>query len=71
MSGKTLFDLNGCSKDDFVAALSNIFEYSPWIAEQVVLARPFVGVKQLFDAMKAAVDHAPVGTAPRTDKGAS
>ena len=59
MSGKTLFDLNGCSKDDFVAALSNIFEYSPWIAEQAAAARPFAGVKQLFDAMKAAVDRAP------------
>ena len=59
MSGKTLSDLNGCSKDDFVAALSNIFEYSPWIAEQAASARPFAGVKQLFDAMKAAVDHAP------------
>ena len=59
MSGKALSDLNRCSKDDFVAALSNIFEYSPWIAEQVASARPFVGVKQLFDAMKAAVDHAP------------
>ena len=58
MSGKTLSDLNRCSKDDFVVALSNIFEYSPWIAEQVASARPFVGVKQLFDAMKAAVDHA-------------
>jgi 2-oxo-4-hydroxy-4-carboxy-5-ureidoimidazoline decarboxylase len=60
MSGKTLSDLNGCSKDDFVAALSNIFEYSPWIAEQAASARPFAGVKQLFDAMKAAVDLAPV-----------
>ena len=59
MSGKTLSDLNRCSKDDFVAALSNIFEYSPWIAEQVAAARPFTGVKQLFDAMKAAVDRAP------------
>jgi len=59
MSGKTLSDLNRCSKDDFVVALSNIFEYSPWIAEQVASARPFVAVKQLFDAMKAAVDHAP------------
>ena len=39
--------------------LSNIFEYSPWIAEQVAAARPFAGVKQLFDAMKAAVDLAP------------
>ena len=59
MTRKTLPDLNGCNKDDFVAMLSNIFEYSPWIAEQVAAARPFGGVKQLFDAMKAAVDHAP------------
>jgi 2-oxo-4-hydroxy-4-carboxy-5-ureidoimidazoline decarboxylase len=56
MSQKTLADLNACSKDDFVAALSNIFEYSPWIAEQSASARPFTGVKQLFAAMKAAVD---------------
>jgi 2-oxo-4-hydroxy-4-carboxy-5-ureidoimidazoline decarboxylase len=53
---KTLADLNACSKDDFVAALSNIFEYSPWIAEQAASVRPFAGVKQLFAAMKAAVD---------------
>jgi 2-oxo-4-hydroxy-4-carboxy-5-ureidoimidazoline decarboxylase len=59
MPQKTLSDLNACSKDDFVAALANIFEYSPWIAEQAVSARPFAGVKQLFDAMKAAVGHAP------------
>jgi 2-oxo-4-hydroxy-4-carboxy-5-ureidoimidazoline decarboxylase len=59
MSAKTLSDLNRCSKNDFVAALSNIFEYSPWIAEQAASARPFTGVKQLFDAMKAAVDLAP------------
>jgi 2-oxo-4-hydroxy-4-carboxy-5-ureidoimidazoline decarboxylase len=58
MSQKTLSDLNACNKDDFVAALANIFEYSPWIAEQAATARPFAGVNQLFDAMKAAVDHA-------------
>jgi 2-oxo-4-hydroxy-4-carboxy-5-ureidoimidazoline decarboxylase len=56
MSQKTLADLNSCSKDDFVAALSNIFEYSPWIAEQAAAARPFTGVRQLFAAMKTAVD---------------
>src|SRR6266850_937025 len=49
-------DLNACSKDDFVAALSNIFEYSPWIAEQAASVRPFAGVKPLFEAMKVAVD---------------
>jgi len=27
-----LSDLNACSRDDFVAALGNVFEYSPWIA---------------------------------------
>jgi 2-oxo-4-hydroxy-4-carboxy-5-ureidoimidazoline decarboxylase len=59
MSQKALSDLNTCGKDDFVAALSNIFEYSPWIAEQAASARPFAGVKPLFEAMKAAVDRAP------------
>jgi 2-oxo-4-hydroxy-4-carboxy-5-ureidoimidazoline decarboxylase len=59
MSQKTLSDLNACSKDDFVAALANIFEYSPWIAEQAAPARPFAGVNQLFGAMKGAVDRAP------------
>jgi 2-oxo-4-hydroxy-4-carboxy-5-ureidoimidazoline decarboxylase len=58
MSQKNLSDLNACSKGDFVTALANIFEYSPWIAEQAAAARPFAGVTQLFDAMKSAVDSA-------------
>jgi len=59
MSQKKLSDLNACGKDDFVAALANIFEYSPWVAEQAASSRPFTGVKQLCAAMKAAVDRAP------------
>src|SRR6266478_6133904 len=59
MSQKALSDLNACSRDDFVAALANVFEYSPWIAEQAAAARPFAGVNQLFEAMKAAVERAP------------
>ena len=58
MPQQTLTDLNASSKDDFVAALANIFEYSPWIAEQAASARPFAGVKQLFAVMTAAVDRA-------------
>jgi 2-oxo-4-hydroxy-4-carboxy-5-ureidoimidazoline decarboxylase len=58
MAPKTLSDLNACSQDDFVAALGNVFEYSPWIAERAALARPFARVQQLFDAMKAVVDQA-------------
>ena len=59
MSQLSLSDLNACSKDDFVAALANIFEYSPWIAQRAAAARPFAGVKALFSAMKIAVDRAP------------
>src|SRR3984893_7006528 len=55
---KTLSGLNACSKDDFVGALANVFEYSPWIAEQAAAARPFAGVNQLLEAMKVAVDRA-------------
>ena len=58
MSQKALSELNACSKDEFVGALANIFEYSPWIAEQAASARPFAGVNQLFAAMKATVDRA-------------
>ncbi|HEU0085065.1 MAG TPA: 2-oxo-4-hydroxy-4-carboxy-5-ureidoimidazoline decarboxylase [Bradyrhizobium sp.] len=54
-----LAELNACSRADFVAALANIFEYSPWIAEQAAGARPFTGVRQLFEAMKAVVARAP------------
>jgi 2-oxo-4-hydroxy-4-carboxy-5-ureidoimidazoline decarboxylase len=59
MSQQKLSDLNTYSKSDFVTALANIFEYSPWIAERAAAARPFAGVTALFAAMKAAVDRAP------------
>src|SRR6267154_3211953 len=59
MSRTTISDLNAGSKNDFVAALANIFEYSPWIAEHAASVRPFAGAHQLFNAMKAAVDRAP------------
>ena len=56
---KSITELNTCSKEEFVAALANVFEYSPWIAEQAAAARPLAGVKPLFEAMRAAVDRAP------------
>jgi 2-oxo-4-hydroxy-4-carboxy-5-ureidoimidazoline decarboxylase len=59
MEQKSLSELNACSRDDFVGALANVFEYSSWIAEQAASARPFAGINQLFAAMKAAVDRAP------------
>jgi 2-oxo-4-hydroxy-4-carboxy-5-ureidoimidazoline decarboxylase len=59
MSQKPLDELNGCTQSDFVTALANIFEYSPWVAEQAFAARPFAGVNALFAAMKTAVERAP------------
>src|ERR1700753_3226582 len=59
MSQMKLFDLNACSKADFVAQLGNIFEYSPWIAEAAADARPFAGINALYAAMKAVVERAP------------
>jgi len=59
MLQKTLDELNTCAQRDFVAALANIFEYSPWVAEPAFAARPFAGVNALFAAMKTAVEQAP------------
>ena len=58
MSQTAISDLNASGNADFIAALANIFEYSPWIAEQAAEARPFAGVRQLFEAMTKAVDRA-------------
>ena len=59
MSQKPLHALNTCTESDFVVALANIFEYSPWVADQAFAARPFAGISALFAAMKAAVERAP------------
>ena len=53
---KPLAEFNACTESDFVAALANIFEYSPWVAEGAFAARPFAGVKALFAAMKTTVE---------------
>ncbi|HEY8337566.1 MAG TPA: 2-oxo-4-hydroxy-4-carboxy-5-ureidoimidazoline decarboxylase [Tardiphaga sp.] len=61
MSQKSIAELNACSKDDFVAALANVFEYSPWIAEAAASRRPFAGVAELFAAMRGVVESAAPG----------
>src|SRR3954470_15303248 len=58
MSKKTISDLNDCSQADFAASLANVFEHSPWIAEQAAAARPLAGVRSLFAAMTAVIDAA-------------
>src|SRR5271166_1989418 len=51
--------LNTCAADDFVAALGEIFEHSPWVAEAAAARRPLPTVAALHNAMVDAVRGAP------------
>ncbi|TAM06900.1 MAG: 2-oxo-4-hydroxy-4-carboxy-5-ureidoimidazoline decarboxylase [Paraburkholderia sp.] len=54
----TLEQLNRASTEAFVAALSGIFEHSPWAAEAAAAERPFTSVEALHGAMSQAVESA-------------
>jgi 2-oxo-4-hydroxy-4-carboxy-5-ureidoimidazoline decarboxylase len=54
-----LDDLNSCTPEAFAAALGEIFEHSPWVAQGAVAGRPFPTVATLHDAMMAVVRAAP------------
>jgi 2-oxo-4-hydroxy-4-carboxy-5-ureidoimidazoline decarboxylase len=51
----TLDQLNRADRAAFVAALSGIFEHSPWVADGAFAARPFASVDALHAAMLAVV----------------
>lgn len=59
MTKFTLQGLNGASPQNFTAALGDIFEHSPWVAERAAAKRPFASVRALLDAMIDAVKAAP------------
>ncbi|OLL30751.1 OHCU decarboxylase [Burkholderia sp. SRS-W-2-2016] len=54
----TLDQLNSISNDAFVAALSGIFEHSPWVAEVAAAERPFANVDDLHKRMSEIVETA-------------
>jgi 2-oxo-4-hydroxy-4-carboxy-5-ureidoimidazoline decarboxylase len=54
-----LDDLNSCPPVAFAAALGEIFEHSPWVAEAATRQRPFPTVAALHDAMMAVIRAAP------------
>lgn len=56
----TLDVLNSLPADAFIAELGGIYEHSPWVAEAVAPLRPFSSADQLADAMREAVDTAPL-----------
>ena len=53
-----LSDLNRADRAQFVAALGDVFEHSPWVAEAAWSVRPFASVADLHAAMVDAVNHA-------------
>ena len=55
MAQVTLDDLNRMDRHAFVAALGDIFEHAPWVAEAAHKARPFPSLDALYEAMTAAV----------------
>jgi len=59
VTGLTLADLSAMPRDAFVAALGEIFEHAPWVAEAAWAARPYASATALHDAMMAAVRAAP------------
>ncbi|CAB3759053.1 2-oxo-4-hydroxy-4-carboxy-5-ureidoimidazoline decarboxylase [Paraburkholderia solisilvae] len=54
----TLDQLNRISKDAFVAALSGIFEHSPWVADTAAGMRPFASIDELHRKMSRVVETA-------------
>ncbi len=52
----TLEQLNTASTDAFVAALSGIFEHSPWVAEAAAQQRPYASIDALHATMSGVVE---------------
>jgi 2-oxo-4-hydroxy-4-carboxy-5-ureidoimidazoline decarboxylase len=59
MAAISLHTLNTADKAQFVAALGDIYEHAPWVAEAVHGKRPFANLTALNDAMSAVVRAAP------------
>ena len=54
----TLDEINAASQAEFVAALADIYEHSPWVAERAAAQRPFLTLAQLKRALVVAVREA-------------
>ena len=54
----SLDQLNASDSAAFVAAVGDVFEHAPWVAERAYAARPFATVAALHDAMMQAVHSA-------------
>ena len=55
----SLDQLNVSGRAAFVAAVGDVFEHAPWVAERAHAARPFATIAALHEAMMQAVRTAP------------
>jgi 2-oxo-4-hydroxy-4-carboxy-5-ureidoimidazoline decarboxylase len=55
----TLDRLNASDPGTFVAAVGDVFEHAPWVAQRALAARPFASIAALHEAMMQAVRSAP------------
>src|SRR5437660_9880082 len=59
MKTVSLQSLNAADAAGFAAALGDIYEHAPWVAQAVFAQRPFATVAALHEAMMGAVRAAP------------
>ena len=59
MNAVPLDTLNAMSPADFVAAIGDVFEKSPWIVESVAAQRPFASLAAFYAALETAARTAP------------
>ncbi len=55
MKPVSLDRLNSGTRAQFVAALADIFEHSPWVVDAVVGDRPFATLAELYESLKTAL----------------
>src|SRR3974390_2145664 len=58
MTSGSLETLNAADRPGFAAAVGEVMELAPWVAEAAYAARPFAGVASLYQAMTDAVRNA-------------
>lgn len=54
-----LSEINRLGREEFVAALGNLYEHSPWVAEEAWRERPFGSFEELYRAFEGAMYRAP------------
>jgi 2-oxo-4-hydroxy-4-carboxy-5-ureidoimidazoline decarboxylase len=58
----SLLEINAMATAEFVAALGDVFEHAPWVAERAATGRPYPSVAALHEALMQAVRDAPATT---------